>query len=473
MIWRQRARATILIQLLFPFTVFAQTANFFNVLEPNGADPWVFRHSDGYYYITASKGGGVMLQRSQSLSGLGAGEKKVVWRPPSSGPFSKELWAPEMHHLNGKWYIYVAADDGQNENHRMYAIENESEDPFEGEFVMKGKVFDPHADKWAIDATVLNLNGRLYFIWSGLEAEENVKAILYIAPMSNPFTLTGPRIEISRPQFDWEKTGSEQRTPLPEVNEGPEVLIRNDAVHIVYSAGGSWTDDYCLGILTAKSNDDLLQPTSWKKSKQPVFHRGNGVRGPGHCSFVKSPNGKEDWIVYHAARFEGAGWDRLIRTQPFYWDKNGLPRFGEPAPPNELIRLPKGDPPHHRYEAERAKRGGTARIIERPDSSGMAKVGYIDTPQSSVEFTVTAKTESKHVISVRFGNGTERKRVSSHKVTINETFVAELSYPNSGWDNWSNAFMTAELKKGKNTIRFSKGDDFAEIDCIDVFPNDK
>jgi len=414
-----------------------------------------------------------MLQRSRSLSGLSAGETKVVWRPPSSGPYSKNLWAPEMHRLNDKWYIYVAADDGDWMNHRMYAIENSSDDPFEGEFVVKGKVFDPNADRWAIDGTVLDHEGKLYFIWSGLEGSENDRAILYIAPMSNPYTLSGPRIEISRPHFDWEKRGSDRNANLPEVNEGPQILIRSGLIHLIYSASGSWGDDYCLGMLTAKATDDLLKPDSWKKSVEPVFHRANGVRGPGHCCFVKSPDNTEDWIIYHCARFSGAGWDRQIRAQPFSWDRKRMPHFGEPSDPNTPIRLPGGDPRHTRYEAEKARLGGTARIIERPEASGYAKVGHINTPESFVEFVVTAKDGGKHCLSVRSGNGMPDKRNSDHEVLVNGDRAGRISYLNSGWDNWSNVFLAVELKKGKNTIRFKKGSDFGEIDCIDVFSIEK
>src|SRR5262249_14971821 len=162
-----------------------------------------------------------------------------------------------------------------------------------GEFVLRGKVFDPHPDKWAIDGTLLEVRGRLFFVWSGWEGDEDIRQNLYIAPMSDPLRLSGPRVEISRPQFAWEKAGSDPQHRVPEVNEGPEVLIRSNLVHIVYSASGSWTDDYCLGILTARLDDDLLSPAAWKKAEQPVFQRTRGVPGPGHCSFVKSPSGAE------------------------------------------------------------------------------------------------------------------------------------------------------------------------------------
>ncbi len=354
--------------LFAPGILHAAPPNFFNVLLPDGADPWVIRHTDGYYYMTVTTGVNVTLWRSKSLSGLGAGEKKVVWEPPANGTNASNIWAPELHHVRGKWYIYYAADDGSNEHHRMFALENPTPDPFKGKFIEKGKVFDPTADKWAIDGTLLEAKERLYFIWSGWEGDQNVRQNLFIAPMGNPWTISGPRVEINRPELPWETVGE------PNVNEGPEVLVRDGSVHLIYSASGSWTDDYCLGMLTAKLDGNLLSRSSWKKHKEPVFRRSGEVQGPGHASFVKSPDGKEDWIVYHAARYAGSGWTRNVRAQPFTWRKNALPSFGAPVDPNRPIPLPSGDRSHTRYEAEKAKLGGTARIAPRRNHRTVEKL---------------------------------------------------------------------------------------------------
>lgn len=460
---------TALLCLAIPQRLLGDPSTFYNVILPEGADPWVIRHSDGYYYMTVTTGVNVTLWRSRSLTGLGAGQRKTAWTPPPTGAVTKDLWAPELHHVNGRWYIYVAADDGRWKQHRMHVLENDNADPFQGEFVLKGKVFDPHADRWAIDGTLFSVKGRLFFVWSGWEGTENVRQNLYIAPMSNPITLGGPRVEISRPQFAWEKAGSDPEHQLPEVNEGPVVLVRADRVVIVYSAGGSWTNDYCLGMLTAQLDGDLLSPTTWKKREEPVFHRARGVIGPGHCSVVTSPDGAEDWLVYHAARFPGAGWKRLVRAQPFSWGTDGLPNLGVPRDPNVPIPLPAGDPPHVRYEAETARLSGEARTLSRADASGRAAVGSIATPGSFAEFHITATTVGPHIIAVRFSNMTDGTRRASHTITVNETATGALSYPYSGRDNWSNAFLSVDLRKGENTVRFTQGSWFAEIDCIDVF----
>jgi GH43 family beta-xylosidase len=443
----------------------SQTFSFYNVLTPKGADPWVYKHTDGYYYMTYTNGQDITLLRSVTLSGIGGGERKTIWTPPNSGSNSKNIWAPELHFLGKNWYVYYAADNGNNTNHRMFVLENTNPDPFQGAFVDKGKIFDKENDKWAIDGTVLSVNREMYFIWSGWESDNNIQQNLYIAPMSNPTMLSGSRVKISIPTFAWETVGNP-----PTVNEGPQIIIKDQTINLVYSASGSWTDNYCLGLLTAKIGSDLLSPDSWYKHNKPVFQSKNGVFGPGHCSFVKSPTKAEDWIVYHAANYSGSGWNRHIRTQRFEWNRDGTPKFGFPAVVDLPIALPDGEPQHYRYQAENGIFDGVAKIVPNPDASNGAKVGYIDTPESYVEFSVQIKNPGLYNMSVRFSNGTDDKKEASHKLFINGKEMQAIRYEWTGWENWLNTVIRVQLNAGMNKIRFSKGENFTEIDCIDIFP---
>ena len=330
------SRRGLFLGLALLATVAAPAAErtFTNPICARGADPWVVRHRDAYYYCR-SAGGKIWVSRAERLQEIGREPGAAVWTPPPNTPYSQELWAPELHRLDGRWYIYVAADDGNNPNHRMYVLEGDPEDP-QKPFAFKGKISDP-SDRWAIDGTVLVLSGnRKYFIWSGWEGDRNVAQHLYIAPMSNPWTISGDRACISKPELPWELNGR------PLINEGPEVL-RNarGRVFLIYSASGSWTDDYCLGQLTL-AGADPLQPAAWVKHRDAVFARTADVFGPGHASFVKSPDGKEDWIVYHAARRKGGGWDRDVRIQKFGWNADGSPNFGTPVSPGVVLPEPSG-----------------------------------------------------------------------------------------------------------------------------------
>jgi GH43 family beta-xylosidase len=315
-------------------TAKAATKTFTNPILNDGADPWVIS-KDGFYYYTHTTGSSIRIWKSKTLTGLSNAEYKDVWFPPVEGKNTSNVWAPELHFVNGKWYIYYAADDGQNANHRMFVLESETDDAL-GKYSDKGMM--DTAGRWAIDGTIFQKkDGSLYFIWSGWEGAVNVSQHLYIAPMSNPYTISGKPVEISRPELDWELIGK------PTINEGPEVLLHGDNIFVIYSASGSWTDDYCLGMLSTQMGSDLLNPSAWKKHDKPVFSKTDNVFGPGHSSFVKSVDGKEDWILYHAAKMQGSGWNRNVRMQSFQWNTDGTPNFGTPIAESVQINVPSGE----------------------------------------------------------------------------------------------------------------------------------
>ncbi|KLT65655.1 family 43 glycosylhydrolase [Pedobacter sp. BMA] len=316
--------------------------SFSNPLLPSGADPYSF-YKGGYYYYTHTSGNRIDLWKSKTIDGLKTAERKTIWKAPPNTMYSKEIWAPEVMFIRGKWYAYFAADDGRNENHRMYVLENSSANPMEGEWVFKGKVADS-TDKWAIDADIIDFKGQLYMVWSGWEGDQNGKQEIFIAKLKNPWTVDGPRVKISSPKYEWEKNGDLGHGEHVDVNEGPQFLTHGDKILIVYSASGCWTDFYALGTLSASASANLLNPASWTKSTQPVFQRSvaNGVYAPGHNSFFKSPDGKEEWILYHAndQPGQGCGGFRSPRAQQFTWNADGTPNFGIPVKKGEAINAP-------------------------------------------------------------------------------------------------------------------------------------
>ncbi|WP_208112423.1 glycoside hydrolase family 43 protein [Pedobacter metabolipauper] len=320
-------------QSMIPVIRKTESKGFQNPILPSGADPWS-TYKDGFYYYTHTLGNRLEIWKTKDLSDLKHAERKIVWTPPAGTSYSKEIWAPEIHFIGGKWYMYFAADNGNNNNHRMYVIENASADPMQGEWQFKGKVSDT-SDRWAIDGTVFEYKDQLYMLWSGWEGPINGTQSIYIAKMKNPWTISSERYRISSPVFDWEKDGS-FTAPKVSVNEGPQILEHKNKLFIVYSASGCWTDSYALGLLTFKGTNNLLDSVSWIKSKEPVFKKSidNGVYAPGHNSFFKSPDGKEDWILYHAndAPGQGCGGHRSPRAQRFSWNKDGSPNFGVPLP---------------------------------------------------------------------------------------------------------------------------------------------
>ncbi len=312
----------------------ASASTFTNAIISSGADPWPM-FLNGYYYLTVTTGNDIEVRTATRLAGtngIGAAAAKKVFTPPA--PFNQDVWAPELHNIQGTTYVYYAADDGTNDDHRIFVAQ---QNPQTLAFSFVGKVFDPANDRWAIDPTILQgTNGDLYLLWSGWPGTSNVVQNIYIAPMSNPWTISGPRVLIATPNLSWESW----------IEEGPEVLQRDGKTFIVYAANESWTDNECLGMLV-NTDGNFLNPSSWVKQSQPVFQTyvgGNGaVYGPGHCGFTKSLDGAEDWIIYHAAQYSGAGWTRNIRMQKFTWSADGYPNFGTPIPAGIPITDPSGD----------------------------------------------------------------------------------------------------------------------------------
>jgi GH43 family beta-xylosidase len=309
-----------------------QTKTFTNPLLPSGPDPWVVSWN-GFYYYSNSTGTNLTLRKTSDLANLKEAETKVVWKPEAGHPWSKDLWAPELHRWGSKWYIYFAADAGDNTSHRIYVVENESSDPIEGRWKLLGQVKDP-TDRWAIDATVFALEGQHYMVWSGWPGSSDGQQNLYIAHMSNPWTIDSQRTLISTPTYDWETHGD-----LPgrhvNVNEGPEALLHQNKLFIVFSASGCWTDFYTLGALELRHGANLLDAQSWTKINHPFLSTDAdaGGFGPGHNGFFQSPDGKQNWIIYHAnpKAHQGCGNFRSPRMQPFKWNADGTPDFGSPA----------------------------------------------------------------------------------------------------------------------------------------------
>jgi GH43 family beta-xylosidase len=327
--------------VLFVVSGACASSTFTNPLLQNGPDPWVI-YDNGFYYYTNTTATNITLWKTRDITDLHDADSKVIWTPPPGQPYSRQIWAPELHKLNGRWYVYFAGDSGNNETHRLYVLEDASPDPFSGKWQLKG-VVKGLQDYWAIDPTVFENHHREYIIWAGWPADVNGVQNLYIARLKTPWKIRGKRVLISTPQYDWERFGGKVK-----VNEGPEVLKHGSKLFLVYSASGCWTDHYALVMLVASADSNVLDPASWKKIDHPVFSSSPAAHafGTGHNTFFKSPDGKQDWILYHANPEPNEGCDghRSPRAQPFTWDADGLPNFGAPVPLEEQLPKPSGTP---------------------------------------------------------------------------------------------------------------------------------
>lgn len=302
---------------------------FTNPINP-GPDPWLLWHKDNYYLAT-TQGECIRMWRAPSLRELKSAPGKVVWRDADPSR-SHGIWAPEFHYISNRWYLYYTAMASSkiDTTHRLYVLESDGDDPM-GPYKFKGRLFDPENDFYAIDGSAFQHpgDGRWYFLWAAHPGHR-----IRIARMANPWTLEGRSVEIPASGFGCE-----------EVREGPVVLQRNGKLFLTYSACDTGKPDYKLGMLIADEGADVLNPKSWVQHPTPIFERNDaaGVFGPGHHGFFKSPDGKEDWIVYHAktaSEYTYAG--RTTRTQQFRWTAKGLPDFGVPLPLSTEISEPSG-----------------------------------------------------------------------------------------------------------------------------------
>jgi GH43 family beta-xylosidase len=318
-----------------------------------GADPWVVHH-DGFYYLAQSQSGGIVIYKSSRLTDvLSGGPNRTgvqVWTRPDTGWNQANVWAPELQRVDGRWYVYYTAGrpgpaDAPFIHQRSGVLEATGADP-QGGYVDRGMLYtgdDVDADTgevWAIDLTVGRVNGQLYALWSGWERNTTIARTpqhLYIARMSDPYTIASNRVRISSPVESWER-GTEL-----DLQEGPEFLQRNGQTFVIYSTRESWLPAYQLGqlrLVSATANP--LSPASYVKTG-PVFTAANGVYGVGHNGFTVSPDSTESWIVYHAKSTQAPGWDdRVLRAQRFTWNADGSPSFGQPVATGTPVTVPSG-----------------------------------------------------------------------------------------------------------------------------------
>jgi GH43 family beta-xylosidase len=305
--------------------------NYHNPLVEQRADPWIHRTAEGIYYFiaTAPEYDRIEIRKADSINGITDARPKIVWRKHDKGVMGHHIWAPELHRINGVWYIYFAAGEAENIwQIRMYVLSNKSADPLEGMWVEEGRI-KTKKDSFSLDATTFEHRGQRYLVWAQRLPAEKHNTALLISRMSSPTRLEGRELVLTRPELPWEKMGH-------DVNEGPAVLIKNGYVFLSYSA--SATDhNYAIGLLWAKQDSNLMNAASWHKLTVPVFTTNKRLKrfGPGHNSFTLAEDGKTDLLVYHARDYRDIEGNPLndpnrhTRVRVLHWTESGWPDFGQ------------------------------------------------------------------------------------------------------------------------------------------------
>ncbi len=313
---------------------------FRNPLNNSGPDPWMTYYNGNYYLATTTWGGpstGLTMRKASTIADLKRAAPQRIWQD-STPTRCCNYWAPEFFLLNGPdgphWYGYYSGGPSNCcDNQRIHVIESAGTDPM-GPYTYKGQLRDSTDDR-TIDASVLQLNGSLYLLFAG--RVDNNEQRIYIAPMKNPWTLSGDRVLLSAPTYDWEKE-------IRNINQGPVALQHTGKTFVVYSASYCGGTGYKLGMLTYTGSDPLLT-SSWTKSPVPVFQGTEDVFSPGHNTFFKSPDRTEDWIVYHANNSANGSCDmkRTPRIQKFTWNTDGTPNLGRPVSVQTDLTVPSGE----------------------------------------------------------------------------------------------------------------------------------
>lgn len=306
-----------------------------NLIVEQRADPFIYKHTDGYYYFTGSvpSFNAIELRRAKTIKGLQEAETFNVWHKHKTGPMSQHIWAPEVHYLDGKWYIYFAASEVDDIwKLRPYVLECKGQDPLKDEWIELGQMQAADGDNktfidFSLDGTVFENKGKRYFCWAEKTGGQFAASNLYLAEMESPIKLKTPQFMLSTPDYDWERVDF-------WVNEGPAIIKNNGKIYITFSASATGAC-YCMGMMEADAASDLLDRNSWKKSRYPVLESDyeKKIFGPGHNSFTVAEDGITPLSIYHARDYEEIVGNPLYdpnrhaRVMEVKFDKNGKPIF--------------------------------------------------------------------------------------------------------------------------------------------------
>ncbi len=297
-------------------TLTGKISYFDNPVIEQRADPYViYNEDDGCYYFTASYPAffdaehgydRIVLRKSPTLSGLREAEEHIIWKAHPSGAQSHHVCAPELHKINGSWYIYYATTCSSDIwSIRPYVLQCSGPDDLlnPDKWIDKGRFTDKNGNvngifnAFSLDMTCFENKGKYYAIWAhkGYFPGALPGSLLLMAELDEkePWKLASDPVLLSEPEYDWEQVNE-------KVNEGPAVLQHDGRIYVTYSASATGPE-YCMGMLSADADADLLDAASWQKAERPALSSDDFTDqyGPGHNSFTVDENGNTI-MVYHS-----------------------------------------------------------------------------------------------------------------------------------------------------------------------------
>lgn len=275
------------------------------------ADPHIYLGPDKYYYFTASypKRGDndaegydrIILRRARTIRELDTAPELVIWRPGETTISHPFIWAPELHCVEGKWYVFYTGS-GQVDNHwdiNCNVLQCTGDNPYSTDWVELGRVRTLPEDKFSftgfsLDMTYFQVEDKGYVVWA--QHNEEKISCLYIGQVKpeKPYELISGPVLLSKPEKAWECIRY-------RVNEGPAVLQTEDTIYLFFSASGTGPE-YCMGYLSMEKGGNPLDINAWTKCENPVLTSEMlaDEYGPGHNSFVRDDATGDILCVYHA-----------------------------------------------------------------------------------------------------------------------------------------------------------------------------
>ena len=470
------------------------------LILPSSPDPYITYH-EGYYYYVKTSVGKICIAKSRRLQDIGAAPLIPVW---SDSANYSEYWAPELHFVDGCWYVYFAPKSKALNSRRMFVLRSTDPKNAQAPYEMVGQMgptvynettgkweLDPNEDIYALDGTVLDLGEKKYFIYSAHKAKGVTTQQIFINEMADATTLMGNRVKLPAGGTRWEQM-CDVGDPICE---GPQILRHNGKVFVLYSTDMSNYQWYQICALYADETADLLDPNSWTKIEGPLLNKSldpdDDSLAPGHACAVQSPDGKEDWLIYHAFdgnpdNFSGEQEARCARALKIEWDEKGMPVMGSPIAFDVLQNAPSGsdsDTVALRYEAEYAQRGVGTRVLSDARAANKKSVLLMSAHQTKITFTINIPEDGKYLVSV-VGSGVYDKGVSQMlsvdgteyklKQNMNRLYsnkdsgtVGDLrATPSCLYDSPNGDGLYLDLTAGSHTFTITAGDGDSCVDYI-------
>lgn len=427
---------------------------FYNPFLCVANDPWVVNGPDGAYYYCYSLGD-MYVVRSETLSGLDAAvSNPACTRRLTVAPGQTELWAPELFFYQGHWYCLYAADyNNDNRLHRMWIMRSKTDDAL-GEWDEPVKLDLPD-DQWAIDGTFFEYpDGRIFTIWSGWKNEAEGtslwKQYLYIAQLETgdpTRVVSTQRVLVTEPLHGWETSS------LPQ-NEGPTVIVSPEGTYYcMYSGNYSGSNHYTVAAV--RLNGDPMDAAAWEKLPEPIMQSDPalGVYSPGHASFVKSPDGTEDWIIYHTAKASGSGWTRNGRAQKLTWVDDTPVVEGNILGNDVLIPLPSGEKVSRRvYQMEDGVLGEGAVIRE-----GVTTSPVVELPSKKTTVTLYVEATEKTSCALYIRHNGAQTPMDVLFVRVNDGVSGKSATISGGEAQFVTECVLFDLEPGMNTLEIRAG----------------